>query len=79
MMTMKCLLWQYNDFHDGRHQINQGWTRSMPYLYYLHLQVPPLELKGLPADIGPTVDLSQQLVVGWIVVNERAVEGQALH
>lgn len=43
-----------------------------------HLQVPPLVVKRFPEDVGATVHLSQQLVVGGEVVDERAAEAQAL-
>lgn len=48
-------------------------------IYSSHLYVPPLESKGLPANIGATMHLSQQLVVGGKVVDERAVEAQPPH
>lgn len=44
-----------------------------------HVQVPPLEVKRFPADVGAAVHLPQQFVVGGEVVNERAAETQALH
>lgn len=44
-----------------------------------HLQVPPLEGEGFPADVGATVNLSQQFVVGGKVINVCAAESQALH
>ena len=40
--------------------------------------VPPLEGERLPADIGATVNLSQELVVGGDVIDERAGEAQGL-
>lgn len=50
-----------------------GWSSS------LHVEVPPLEVKRLPADVGAAVHLPQQLVVRLEVVDEGAVEAQALH
>lgn len=44
-----------------------------------HVEVPPLEVKRLPADIGAAVHLPQQLVVRGEVVDEGAAETQALH
>lgn len=40
--------------------------------------VPPLEGKGLPADVGAAVDFPQKLVVGRNVVDEGAFEAQGL-
>ena len=40
--------------------------------------VPPLEGEGLPAHVGPAVDLPMQHVVRGEVVNEGAVEAQRL-
>lgn len=49
------------------------------YSFGSHFQVPPLEVKRFPEDIGSTVDLTQQLVVGGKVIDECAREAQALH
>lgn len=40
--------------------------------------VPPLEGKGLPAHVGAAVDLSTQLVVGRVVIDEGTEEAQRL-
>lgn len=43
-----------------------------------HVEIPPLEVKRPPADIGAAVHLPQQLVVRGEVVDEGAAETQAL-
>lgn len=52
----------------------------LPFLVFnSQLEVPPFEVKRLSEDVGATVNLSQQFMVGGEVVNEGAVETQALH
>jgi hypothetical protein len=52
-------------------------TRTAAWAWSGHC-VPPLEGEGLPAYVGATVDLPEQLMVREIVVNEDAVQAERL-
>lgn len=65
-------------------QMSRSCLNTIIHLHLLcsfcsHVQVPPLEVERFSADVGATVHLTQQFVVGGEVVYERAAKTQALH